>query len=68
MSATFYARVSYYSQESDIEEFGTLEEALVSYLDAIDAQRDGAMGDVYCISYGEIVSDKMKRINAKSYD
>ena len=65
---TFYTRVSYFDQESDIEEYGTVDEASEGYCTAIDMERDNVLGDVSRISYGKYVNDKMVAIAAKNYE
>ena len=65
----FYVRIGYYDQESDIEEYGTVDEASEGYCTAIDMQRDRVLGDVSRISYGKYqVDGKMKSIDGRNYE
>jgi hypothetical protein len=67
---TYYTRIAYYDEETDVEEYGTQEEAATAYVTALDARADAGrqFGDCSRISWGRIVNGKMKPINAKTYD
>lgn len=63
----FYVRVAFYDDYADVEEYGTKEEAIEAYINSIDAARDGALGDVATITYGEYIHGKMSSIARKDF-
>jgi len=65
----YWVRVSYYDEESDTEEYETLDEAVSAYLEALDMNHDGVLGDVSRISYGKRDADgKSTRLACRDFD
>lgn len=65
---TYYVRVTYYDDNTDVEEYQNIDEAQEAYAETVYAMQDKALGDVYSISCGKTTTDGMKRISAVRYD
>lgn len=65
----YVLKISYYNQESDNEEYGTLEELLCSYSYFIDqiSSLGSQFGDVNRISARQIINNKVKIIQERDY-
>ena len=65
----YWVRVSYYDDESDTEEYVTLDEAVSAFSDTLDMNHDGVLGDVSRISYGKRDADgKSTRLATRDFD
>jgi hypothetical protein len=65
----YWVRVSYYDDESDTEEYETLDEAVSAFSDALDMDHDCVLGDVSRISYGKRDADgKSTRLGYRDFD
>jgi hypothetical protein len=66
---TYILKISYYDEESDNEEYGTLEELLCSYSYFIDqiSSLGRQFGDVNRISARQIINNKIKIIQELDY-
>ena len=61
---TYYARVSYYDEPSEIAEFDTLEEAAESYALTLDLASHNVMGDIAGASYGKHLPNGKREVYA----
>ena len=64
----YWVKVSLFDGESDVEEYGEIEEAQEAYSTALDMESDGALGDVARISYGKRADGVSKTLAFTDYE